>query len=43
MRISGVGEKKRVEFGAIFLADIADFLRTHPRQMFAEELRGAPR
>ena len=36
-RISGIGEKKRAEFGAIFLAEIAAHLQSHPRQMFAEE------
>ena len=36
-RISGIGEKKRSEFGAIFLAEIAAHLQSHPRQMFAEE------
>ena len=36
-RISGIGEKKRAEFGAIFLAEIGAHLQSHPRQMFAEE------
>ena len=36
-RISGVGEKKRSEFGRLFLDEIAGFLRTHPRQMFADD------
>jgi ATP-dependent DNA helicase RecQ len=29
-RISGVGERKLAEFGEIFLAEIAEFLKTHP-------------
>ncbi|HYG21980.1 MAG TPA: DNA helicase RecQ [Verrucomicrobiae bacterium] len=36
-RISGVGEKKLREFGALFLGRIAEFLQTNPRQMFAED------
>jgi ATP-dependent DNA helicase RecQ len=36
-RINGVGEKKLREFGAVFLAEIADHLETHPRQIFAED------
>ncbi len=36
-RISGVGEKKLREFGAVFLGEIADHLGTHPRQIFAED------
>jgi len=36
-RISGVGEKKLREFGAVFLGEIAAYLQTNPRQMFAEE------
>jgi len=36
-RISGVGEKKLQEFGAVFLAEIAAHLQTHPRQIFADE------
>jgi ATP-dependent DNA helicase RecQ len=36
-RISGVGERKLVEFGKIFLGEIASFLQTNPRQIFAEE------
>jgi ATP-dependent DNA helicase RecQ len=35
-RISGVGEKKRREFGAVFLSEIAAHLQTHPRQIFAD-------
>jgi ATP-dependent DNA helicase RecQ len=36
-RISGVGEKKLQEFGAVFLAEIAAHLQTHPRQIFADD------
>jgi ATP-dependent DNA helicase RecQ len=36
-RISGVGEKKLQEFGALFLAEIAAFLENNPRQIFAED------
>ena len=36
-RISGVGEKKLAEFGQGFLAEIAGYLQTYPRQIFAEE------
>src|SRR5580658_9035532 len=36
-RISGVGEKKLLEFGAVFLAEIAAHLQTHPRQIFADD------
>ena len=36
-RISGVGEKKRIEFGEKFLGEIADYLRTYPKQMFADD------
>jgi len=35
-RISGVGERKWSEFGPIFMAEIVAFLRTHPRQIFAQ-------
>jgi ATP-dependent DNA helicase RecQ len=41
-RISGVGEKKLREFGAVFLAEIADHLRTNPRQIFADDSFGTP-
>jgi ATP-dependent DNA helicase RecQ len=37
-RISGVGDAKLRDFGAMFLAEIAAFLRENPRQIFAEEL-----
>jgi ATP-dependent DNA helicase RecQ len=36
-RISGVGEKKLREFGQIFLAEIAEHLRSSPRQVFADD------
>jgi ATP-dependent DNA helicase RecQ len=36
-RISGVGEKKLQEFGAVFLGEIAAHLQTSPRQIFAED------
>jgi ATP-dependent DNA helicase RecQ len=36
-RISGVGEKKLAEFGAIFLSEIAAHLRANPRQIFADD------
>ena len=36
-RISGVGEKKLREFGALFLEEIAAYLETNARQVFAEE------
>ncbi len=34
-RIAGVGEKKRREFGPTFLGEIATFLQSHPKQIFA--------
>jgi ATP-dependent DNA helicase RecQ len=40
--ISGVGEKKLREFGDVFLAEIAVFLKTHPRQIFADDSFTAP-
>ena len=36
-RISGVGERKLAEFGKTFMGEIAGFLQTNPRQIFAEE------
>jgi ATP-dependent DNA helicase RecQ len=36
-RISGVGEKKLREFGAAFLAAIAEHLSTNARQIFADD------
>ncbi len=44
-RITGVGERKRAEFGAPFLAAIREHLAENPRQVFAadlDELRGPP-
>ena len=34
--IPGVGEKKRAEFGEVFAAEIADYLRRNSRQAFAD-------
>jgi ATP-dependent DNA helicase RecQ len=36
-RISGVGEKKSREFGAVFLAEVGSYLESHARQIFAED------
>ena len=36
-RISGVGEKKLREFGATFMGEIASYLQTNARQIFADE------
>jgi ATP-dependent DNA helicase RecQ len=42
-RISGVGEKKLQEFGAVFLGEIAAHLQSNPRQIFADDsFAGAP-
>jgi ATP-dependent DNA helicase RecQ len=41
-RISGVGEKKLREFGAAFLSEIANFLQTNPRQIFADDSFAEP-
>jgi ATP-dependent DNA helicase RecQ len=41
-RISGVGEKKLREFGDVFLAEIAAFLQSNPRQIFADDSFAAP-
>ncbi|HYV29113.1 MAG TPA: DNA helicase RecQ, partial [Candidatus Eisenbacteria bacterium] len=41
-RISGVGEKKLGEFGAVFLGEIAAHLQTHPRQIFADDSFSGP-
>ncbi|HSU55432.1 MAG TPA: RQC domain-containing protein, partial [Candidatus Dormibacteraeota bacterium] len=35
--LSGVGERKLQEFGAVFLKAIADHLGSNPRQIFADE------
>jgi ATP-dependent DNA helicase RecQ len=37
-RISGVGEKKRRDFGTVFLAEIAAHLQSNPRQAFADDV-----
>jgi superfamily II DNA helicase RecQ len=36
-KISGVGENKLRQFGDSFLAAIAEYLATHPRQVFADQ------
>ena len=36
-RISGVGDKKLREFGALFLGEIAAHLQSNPRQIFADD------
>lgn len=36
-RISGVGEKKLREFGAMFMGEIAGYLQSNARQIFADE------
>ena len=35
-RISGVGKQKLQEFSAVFMAEIASYLQTNPRQIFAD-------
>ena len=42
-RISGVGQRKLQSFGAVFLAEIADYLKSNPRQMFADDSFAAGR
>jgi ATP-dependent DNA helicase RecQ len=42
MRVSGVGERKRAEFGQLFLQEIAAFLQCHPKQIFSEDSFEAP-
>ena len=37
VRISGVGERKLAEFGKTFMGEVASYLETYPRQIFAEE------
>jgi ATP-dependent DNA helicase RecQ len=37
LRISGVGQKKLQELGAFFLSEINEHLRSHPRQIFADD------
>jgi ATP-dependent DNA helicase RecQ len=41
-RISGVGEKKLHEFGAVFMAEVAAHLQTNARQIFADDSFVAP-
>ncbi len=41
-RISGVGDKKLVEFGTVFLATIAGYLQTNARQIFADDSFAEP-
>jgi ATP-dependent DNA helicase RecQ len=41
-RISGVGEKKQREFGTTFMRNIAAYLQTNPRQMFADDSFAEP-
>jgi ATP-dependent DNA helicase RecQ len=41
-RISGVGDRKLREFGALFLGEIATHLHSNPRQIFADDSFGEP-
>ena len=41
-RVSGVGEKKRREFGTLFLRGIASHLQSNPRQIFADDSFAEP-
>jgi ATP-dependent DNA helicase RecQ len=41
-RIQGMGEKKLKEFGTLLLKTVADHLKTHPRQFFADDSFTAP-
>jgi ATP-dependent DNA helicase RecQ len=41
--ISGVGDKKLHEFGESFLAEIAKYLRSNARQIFADESSSEPK
>ena len=38
--ISGVGEKRARDFGAVFLTEVEQYLRHHPRQVFAKSKPG---
>jgi len=38
-RLSGVGEIKRRQYGPVFCAEIADYVKSHPRQVFADSLK----
>ena len=42
-RISGVGEHKLREFGAVFVAEIGDYLQSNPRRTFQGEIVPPPR
>ena len=42
VRISGVGERKLAEFGKAFMGEVARYLETYPRQIFADESFTAP-
>ena len=35
--VSGVGEKRAQDFGAVFLSEIEQYLRHHRRQVFAQD------
>ena len=37
-RISGVSQRKLAEYGITFMAEISEFLKTNPRQIFADDL-----
>jgi ATP-dependent DNA helicase RecQ len=41
-RISGVGERKLHEFGEVFLREIATYLQTNARQIFADDSFAEP-
>lgn len=41
-RVSGFGEKKIHEFGALVLQEIAAYLKTNPRQIFADDSFAGP-
>ncbi len=41
-RISGVGDRKLREFGALFLGEIAAHLQSNPRQVFADDSFAEP-
>jgi ATP-dependent DNA helicase RecQ len=42
LRISGVGTRKLEEFGAAFLAAIAEYVESNPRQSFSKTSTGPP-
>jgi len=41
-RISGVGDKKLREFGAVFIEEVAAHLQSNPRQIFADDFTSEP-